>query len=61
MAATPEELAPTSSMPIDTTKNKRMVIVVSNETAQAIEALAKKDRRPVSAYVRNILEDHVGG
>ena len=46
-------------MPIDTTKNKRLVIVVSNETAESIEALAKKDRRPVSAYVRNILEDHV--
>ena len=59
LGTTPEELAPTSPMPIDTTKNKRLVIVVSNETAQAIEALAKKDRRPVSAYVRNILEDHV--
>ncbi len=46
-------------MPIDDTKNKRLVIVVSHETAQAIEALAKKDRRPMSAYVRNILEDHV--
>ena len=45
-------------MPIDNTKNKRLVIVVSQETAKAIEALAKKDRRPVSAYVRNVLEDH---
>ena len=45
-------------MPIDDTKNKRLVIVVSHETATAIEALAKKDRRPMSAYVRNILEDH---
>ena len=47
------------SMPIDETKNKRLVIVVSQETAKEIEALAKKDRRPVSAYVRNVLEDHV--
>lgn len=46
-------------MSIDTTKNKRLVIVVSHETATAIEALAKRDRRPLSAYVRNILEDHV--
>ena len=46
-------------MPIDETKNKRLVIVVSHETAQAIEALAKQDRRPMSAYVRNVLEDHV--
>ncbi|MDC0277614.1 hypothetical protein OAK87_01420 [bacterium] len=45
-------------MPIDDTKNKRLVIVVSHDTAKAIEALAKKDRRPMSAYVRNILEDH---
>ena len=45
-------------MPIDETKNKRLVIVVSQDTAKEIEALAKKDRRPVSAYVRNILEDH---
>jgi predicted DNA-binding protein len=46
-------------MPIDETKNKRLVIVVSQETAKEIEALAKKDRRPLSAYVRNVLEDHV--
>ena len=46
-------------MSIDTTKNKRLVIVVSHDTATAIEALAKRDRRPISAYVRNILEDHV--
>ena len=46
-------------MPVDQTKNKRLVIVVSHETARAIEELAKKDRRPTSAYVRNILEDHV--
>ena len=46
------------SMPIDETKNKRLVIVVSQDTAKEIEALAKKDRRPLSAYVRNILEDH---
>ena len=46
-------------MPIDETKNKRLVIVVSQDTAKDIEALAKKDRRPLSAYVRNILEDHV--
>ena len=45
-------------MPIDETKNKRLVIVVSQETAKTIEQLAKKDRRPVSAYVRNVLEDH---
>ena len=45
-------------MSIDTTKNKRLVIVVSHDTAKTIEALAKKDRRPISAYVRNILEDH---
>ena len=45
-------------MPIDETKNKRLVIVVSQDTAKEIEALAKKDRRPLSAYVRNILEDH---
>lgn len=44
--------------PIDETKNKRLVIVVSQDTAKTIEALAKKDRRPVSAYVRNVLEDH---
>ena len=44
--------------PIDETKNKRLVIVVSQDTAKAIEALAKNDRRPVSAYVRNVLEDH---
>ena len=46
-------------MPVDSTENKRLVIVVSHETARAIEELAKKDRRPTSAYVRNILEDHV--
>ena len=46
-------------MPIDETKNKRLVIVVSQDTAKEIEALAKKDRRPLSAYVRNVLEDHV--
>ena len=46
-------------MPIDETKNKRLVIVVNQDTARDIEALAKKDRRPLSAYVRNILEDHV--
>ena len=46
-------------MPIDETKNKRMVVVVDLDTAQAIEELAKKDRRPLSAYVRNILQDHV--
>ena len=28
------------------------------DTAKTIEQLAKKDRRPVSAYVRNVLEDH---
>ena len=44
--------------PIDETKNKRMVIVVPLDVAKEIEALAKKDRRPVSAYVRNLLEDH---
>ena len=46
-------------MPVDLTKNKRLVVVVSLETADAIEALAQKDRRPMSAYVRNLLEDHV--
>ena len=45
-------------MPIDETKNKSLVIVVSQDTAAEIEALAKKDRRPLPAYVRNILEDH---
>ena len=30
-------------MPIDETKNKRLVIVVSQDTAAEIEALAKKD------------------
>ena len=51
-------LAPSYPMPIDETKNKRLVIVVSQDTAKTIEQLAKKDRRPVSAYVRNVLEDH---
>ena len=46
-------------MPIDETKNKRLVIVVGKDTAKDIEALAKADRRPMSAYVRNILEVHV--
>ena len=46
-------------LPIDETQNKRLVIVVSHETAKAIGALAKQDRRPVSAYVRCVMEDHV--
>ena len=37
-------------MPIDETKNKRLVIVVSQETAKTIEQLAKKDRRPVCLH-----------
>ena len=45
-------------MPIDVSKNKRLVIVVSQDTAAEIEALAKKDWRPPSPYVRNIIEDH---
>ena len=49
---------PSPSMPIDETKNKRLVIVVSQDKAAEIEALAKKDRRPLSAYVRNIIEDN---
>ena len=46
-------------MPIGETKNKRLVIVVSHDTAKDIEALVKAERRPMSSYVRNILEDHV--
>ena len=46
-------------MPIDETTNKRMVLVVDIPTAQAIERLAKRDRRSVSNYVRNVLQDHV--
>ena len=48
-------------MPIDPTKSKRLVIVVSNELAADVEALAKRSRRPVSEYVRNLLADHVRG
>ena len=51
-------MAPFPSMPIDVSKNKRLVIVVSQDTAAEIEALAKKDWRPPSPYVRNIIEDH---
>lgn len=50
-----------NSMPIDETINKRMVLVVDRPTAEAIEQLAKKDRRSVSNYVRNVLQDHVAG
>lgn len=46
-------------MPIDPTKSKRLVIVVPNELAADVEALAKRSRRPVSEYVRNLLADHV--
>ena len=46
-------------MPIDPGKSRRLVIVVSNELAAAVEELAAKDRRPVSSYVRNLLEDKV--
>ena len=46
-------------MPIDESINKRMVLVIDIPTAQAIEQLAKRDRRSVSNYVRNVLQDHV--
>lgn len=46
-------------VPINPKDSKRLVIVVPNDLAEQVEALAKKDRRPVSAYVRCLLEDHV--
>lgn len=46
-------------MPIDETKNVRIVFVVSHETRRDLDALAKKDRRPLGAYLRNLCEDHV--
>ena len=46
-------------VPINPKASKRLVIVVPNDLAEQVEALAKKDRRPVSAYVRCLLEDHV--
>ncbi|WP_167897225.1 hypothetical protein [Synechococcus sp. CC9311] len=46
-------------MPIDETKNVRIVFVVSHETRAELEVLAKKDRRPLGSYLRNLCEDHV--
>lgn len=48
-----------SPVSIDETKNVRIVFVVSHETRRELEALAKKDRRPLGAFVRNICEDRI--
>ena len=46
-------------MPIDETKNSRIVFVMPHELRAQLEALAKKDRRTLGAFIRNICEDHV--
>lgn len=46
-------------MPIDETKNSRIVFVMPHELRAQLEALAKQDRRTLGAYIRNICEDHV--
>ena len=46
-------------MPIDETKNVRVVFVMTHELRAEMEALAKLDRRPLGAYIRNLCEDHV--
>jgi hypothetical protein len=46
-------------MPIDEEKNSRVVFVMPHELRAQLEELAKKDRRPLGSYIRNICEDHV--
>ncbi len=46
-------------MPIDEEKNSRVVFVMPHELRAQLEALAKKDRRPLGSYIRNLCEDHV--
>lgn len=46
-------------MPIDETKNSRIVFVVTHETRAGLERLAKMDRRRLGEYLRNLCEDHV--
>lgn len=46
-------------MPIDETRNTRIVFVVTHETRAGLERLAKLDRRRLGEYLRNLCEDHV--
>jgi len=46
-------------MPINYDTTKRIPITVSHEMADKISELAKKERRSVASYLRNIIEDHV--
>ena len=46
-------------MPIDETKNVRVVFVLKHETRKEMERLAKRDRRALGAYLRCLCEDHV--
>jgi predicted DNA-binding protein len=40
-------------------QTKRLYLRISPELRQALEELAKKNRRQLSDYVRLLLEDHV--
>ena len=51
--------SPLDPMPIDETKNSRVVFVMPHELRAQLEALAKQDRGTLGAYIRNICEDHV--
>ena len=46
-------------MPIDQTKNSRVVFVMPIPLREEMERLAKLDRRTLGAYIRNLCEDHV--
>ena len=46
-------------MPIDETRNCRIVFVVKHETREQLELLAKRDRRALGAFLRCMCEDYV--
>ena len=61
--ATPWRWRPTPSypigMPVDLSKTKRFAVNLPIELAEEVERLAKADRRPAAAWLRNAIEDAV--
>ena len=46
-------------MPVDQTKNKRMMLNVPQPLALRIECLAEMDRRSMSNWILNLVQDHI--
>jgi predicted transcriptional regulator len=46
-------------MPVDLSKTKRFAVNLPIDLAEEVERLAKADRRPAAAWLRNAIEDAV--